>query len=175
MAVPPGVSLRAGVAGPPCKVRRAAAGGFNVAGRTLRERAQPGWRAPGRVAYRARFMRSARALPTLLVVSLFIAPPARAAWHELEEIPVESPVYHWVEDLASSYPLSRGLLLTRPWTRADVGRFLDQLVADTPAAARDPVVARLRRELEPGGGIDGLEPAFSADLDETSLEISPYV
>src|SRR5262249_47295861 len=66
-------------------------------------------------------------------------------------------------------------LLTRPWTRADVGRFLDQLVADTPAAARDPVVARLRRELEPGGGIDGLEPAFSADLDETSLEISPYV
>ena len=122
-------------------------------------------------------MRIARALPALLVVSLvLLAPPARAAYNELEEIPVESPVYHWVEDLASSYPLARGLMLTRPWTRGELGRFLDQLVADRPAAAGDPVVLRLRRELEPTGGLHGgLEPLIEIEEEDASLEVSPYV
>jgi len=99
---------------------------------------------------------------------------ARAAWHTLEEIPVESPVYRLVEDLAASYSLSSGLLTTRPWTRADLGHFLDQLVADVPAAAKDVAVIRLRRELEPQGGLEGLEPAWSSDSEDASFELSPY-
>ena len=105
---------------------------------------------------------------------LAVAVPARAAWHSLEEIPVESPVYRLLDDVASNYPLSSGLLLTRPWTRGDLGRFLDQLVVDVPAAAEDPAVLRLRRELAPGGGAEGLEPALAAEQDDASLELSPY-
>ena len=122
-------------------------------------------------------MRSTRLLPAFLAVSLLaFAVPALAAYNALEDIPVESPVYKWVEDLATSYPLPRGLLLTRPWTRAELGTFLDQLVADQPGAANDPVVHRLRRELEPGGSIrGGLEPMFQFDDEDASLELSPYV
>ena len=122
-------------------------------------------------------MRSSRILPALLALSLVaLAPPARAAYNALEEIPVESPVYKWVEDLATSYPLTSGLFLTRPWTRAQLGQFLDQLVADQPEASRDPVVHRLRRELEPEGGIrGGLEPMVQIDDEDASLEMSPYV
>ena len=120
-------------------------------------------------------MRLPRAVQILLSLLLLVAAaPARAAWHSLEEIPVESPAYRLLDDLAANYPLSHGLLLTRPWTRGDLGRFLDQLVSDIPAAAKDPVVLRLRRELEPGGGSDGLEPAVSTDQDDASLELSPY-
>jgi capsule assembly protein Wzi len=120
-------------------------------------------------------MRLERAVPVLLsLLMLAAARPARAAWHSLEEIPVESPVYRLLDDVASNYPLSRGLLLTRPWTRGDLGRFLDQLVADVPAAVKDPAVLRLRRELEPGGGADGLEPAISTEQDDASFELSPY-
>jgi hypothetical protein len=120
-------------------------------------------------------MRLVRAVPILLsLLVLAAARPARAAWHALEEIPVESPVYRLLDDVASNYPLSKGLLLTRPWTRADLGRFLDQLVSDTPAAANDPAVQRLRRELEPGGGFDGLEPALSTEEADASFELSPY-
>ncbi len=100
--------------------------------------------------------------------------PARAAWHSQEQIPVESPVYRLVDDLSASYAISSGLLLTRPWTRAGLGRFLDQLVADVPAAAGDPALLRLRRELEPGGGVAGLEPAITSEQGETSFELSPY-
>jgi len=134
----------------------------------------------GAVRWRSRIvaplMRPTRGLSALLVTSLLaLAPPARAAWHALEEIPVESQVYKWVDDLASSYPLNRGLMLTRPWTRAELGEFLDQLVADQPEAARDPVVHRLRRELEPEGGLrGGLEPLGQVDEDDASLEVSPY-
>jgi len=122
-------------------------------------------------------MRHLRILPALLGLSLLaLAPPARAAYNALEEIPVESPVYKWVEDLATSYSLSSGLLLTRPWTRSQLGEFLDQLVADQPGAARDPVVQRLRRELEPEGGLrGGMEPMGQVDAEDASLEISPYV
>jgi hypothetical protein len=122
-------------------------------------------------------MRRLRVVPALLALALLtVSSPVRAAYNALEEIPVESPVYKWVEDLATSYPLSSGLLLTRPWTRADLGVFLDQLVADQPGAARDPVVRRLRRELEPEGGIrGGLEPIVQFDEEDASLEFSPYV
>ena len=122
-------------------------------------------------------MRSPRLLPALLaLVLLAFAPMARAAYNALEEIPVESQVYKWVEDLATSYGLSSGLLLTRPWTRAELGQFLDQLVADQPGADRDPVVQRLRRELEPRGGLrGGLEPIAQFDEEDASLELSPYV
>ena len=122
-------------------------------------------------------MRPFRLLPAVLALSLLgLAPPARAAYNALEEIPVDSPVYKWVEDLATSYPLTSGLLLTRPWTRAELGQFLDQLVADQPEAARDPVVHRLRRELAPEGGIrGGLEPLGQYDEEDASVEVSPYV
>lgn len=110
-----------------------------------------------------------------LVAGLLGAFPARAAWHLNEEIPVESPVYRLVLDLATQYPVTTAKLLTRPWTRAEVGRFVDQLVLDTPAAASDPAVLRLRRELEPGGtAATGLEPMFAAEQDERSFELSPY-
>ena len=122
-------------------------------------------------------MRSTPAIPALLALSLLaLAAPARAAYNALEEIPVESRVYRWVEDLATSYRLSTGLLLTRPWTRAQLGQFLDQLVAEQPGAERDPVVHRLRRELEPEGGLrGGLEPIAQYDEEDASLEMSPYV
>jgi hypothetical protein len=122
-------------------------------------------------------MRPSRVLPAFVALLLLaVAHPVRAAYNALEEIPVESPVYRWVEDLATSYSLSNGLLLTRPWTRAQLGQFLDQLVADQPGAARDPVVQRLRRELEPEGGIrGGLEPLLQYDEDDASIEVSPYV
>lgn len=121
-------------------------------------------------------MRPSRSLHPCLAVLLAVsfALPARAAWHSLEEIPVESPVYRLVDDLASSYPLSQGMLLTRPWTRADLGRFLDQLAADLPAATRDPAFVRLSRELTPGGGSAGLEPALSSEDEDLSFELSPY-
>lgn len=114
------------------------------------------------------------ALAPCLALSLHAA-PAAAAWHSREEIAVESPVYRLVSDLATSHGITSGLPLTRPWTRAELGRFLDQLVADVPSAAGDPAVRRLRRELEPGGGFAGAEPLFAQEREESSLEISPYV
>jgi len=100
--------------------------------------------------------------------------PARAAWHAREEIPVESAVYRMASDLASSYRVTTGLLSIRPWTRAELGRFLAQLVADRPEANRDPAVLRLLRELEPGGRLQGLEPMLAFEERETSLEISSW-
>ena len=123
-------------------------------------------------------LRAPRALRACSLALLLVAAasPARAAWHAHEEIPVESPLYRLVDDLASSYPVAKALLQVRPWTRAQLGIFLDQLVNDSPAATNDPAVLRLRRELEPGGGLrDGLEPMLSAEQDETSFELSPYL
>lgn len=125
-------------------------------------------------------MRSRRArspVPGLALVlaGLFAAGPAHAAWHLHEEIPVESPVYRLIDDLATQYPVGAAKLLTRPWTRADLGRFVDQLVLDTPEAAADPAVLRLRRELAPGGtAATGLEPMYATDQDDRSFELSPY-
>src|SRR5262245_21182506 len=168
------------------KVRPSGVGGFNAGrGRSTRERPDPGV-STGRPLVGAldrasrivrALMRPSRVLPALLAFALLaMAPPARAAYNALEEIPVESPVYKWVEDLATSYSLSSSLLLTRPWTRAQLGEFLDQLVADQPNAARDPVVHRLRRELEPGGGLrGGFEPMGQLEQENASIELSPYV
>ena len=106
---------------------------------------------------------------------LLAAPAARAAYHALEEIPVESPVYRLVEELATSYGLGTSFLQTQPWTRAELGHFLDQIAVDAPASATDPVMVRLRRELEPGDAAGGWEPAMLAEDESGSLEISPYL
>lgn len=110
-----------------------------------------------------------------LLLMLLTASDALAAWHANEEIPVESPVYRLVEDLASSYPVPHGMLHIRPWTRAQLGRFLDELEAISALASKDPALLRLRRELEPGGGVEGLEPMFSGEQDDASYEVSPYL
>ena len=118
--------------------------------------------------------RGLRAVSLALLLCLPAA-PAFAAWHAHEEIPVENPVYRLVDDLAASYPVSKALLHLRPWTRAQWGIFLDQLVADAPIAADDPAYQRLRRELEPGGELaTGMEPMISVEQDETSFELSSY-
>lgn len=111
----------------------------------------------------------------LCLALLLLSTPARATYHALEEIPVESPVYRWVEDLAASYGAPSSYLHEKPWDRADLGRFLDELVARTPAAAGDPLVTRLRRELAPGDALGGWEPLLQADSEQGSLEVSPYL
>jgi hypothetical protein len=115
-----------------------------------------------------------RILPAAIVALLLAVVPARAAYHALEEIPVESPVYRLVEELATSYGMGSAFLHTRPWDRADVGRFVDELEANVPAAASDPAVVRLRRELEPTDAPGGWEPAWAGEDDESSLELSGY-
>jgi hypothetical protein len=118
-----------------------------------------------------------QSLRAALVAALALAlcpAPARAAYHSLESIPVESPIYRMVEDLAASYGLGSSFLATQPWDRADLGRFLDELVLDAPAAATDPLVVRLRRELEPGGRAGGWEPMRTFESDEGDLELSTY-
>ncbi len=121
---------------------------------------------------RSRHARLAAA--TALAALLFAALPARAAYHALEEIPVESPVYRMVDALATSYGLGSSFLHTRPWDRADLGRFLDEVVLNAPGAADDPLVVRLRRELAPAGSAGGWEPAWAGEDENTSLEFSPY-
>ena len=112
---------------------------------------------------------------SLAVLLGLAALPAHATWHAHEELPVESPIYRLIDDLVTIYPVPQGLLHIRPWTRAQLGGFLDQLVALSPDAASDPALLRLRRELEPGGGVEGLEPMFSGEQDDASFEVSPYV
>jgi len=119
-------------------------------------------------------MNARLAVPAALVALLLAVVPARAAYHALEEIPVESPVYGMVDDLTASYGLGSSFLTTRPWDRADLGRFLDELVLAAPAAADDPLVVRLRRELEPTDVAGGWEPAWSGEDENTSIELSPY-
>lgn len=113
------------------------------------------------------------ALAAALSLALCTA-PARASWHALESIPVESPVYRMVEDLAASWGFGTAFLSTQPWDRADLGRFLDELVLNHPQAAADPLVVRLRRELDPGDAPGGWEPMATFESDEGALELSPY-
>ncbi len=125
-----------------------------------------------------RFARPIAALAALTFLAFGFAAPARAATHALESIPVESPVYRWVDALATSHGFAGAFLSTRPWDRADVGRFLDQLVADRPGAADDPLVVRLRRELGPEAGETlpgGWDALVTREDDRSSLELSPYV
>jgi len=121
-----------------------------------------------------RLPQTVRALVLALLLAL-AASPALATWHANEEIPVESPVYRLIEDLASSYSVPQALLHLRPWTRAQLGQFLDQIEATSALASKDPALQRLRRELEPGGGVEGLEPMFSGEQADASYEVSPYL
>lgn len=115
-----------------------------------------------------------RAALALACALAFLPRPALAAWHSLEAIPVESPVYRMVEDLAASHGLGSAFHATLPWDRADLGRFLDELVANVPAAAADPLVVRLRRELEPGARPGGWEPMRTLESEQSAIELSPY-
>lgn len=118
-----------------------------------------------------------RRFATPLLAALLLCSPrvSTSATHALESLPVESHVYRMVEDLAASHGFAGAFLHTQPWDRADLGRFLDQLVADRPAAADDPLVVRLRRELDAPGGIGGWDALVTAEDERSSLEISPYV
>ncbi len=109
-----------------------------------------------------------------LAVALFAAAlPAHAAYHGLEEIPVESRTVRDLEDVAVSYGLGAAFHATRPWTRADLAAFLQEIVALAPQAEDDPAVARLRRELAPGPG--GCQSMLHVRDDQGSLEVSPYL
>lgn len=110
-----------------------------------------------------------------LAFTILLASPAGASYHALEQIPTESPLYRMVDDLAASYGAPTSFLHTRPWDRADLGRFLDELVTNTPAAGDDPLVVRLRRELSPGEGAGSWEPMLAVDDSSASLELSPYL
>ena len=109
-----------------------------------------------------------------LAVSL-VAPalPALARYGPLEEIPVESRVIRDIEDLAATYGLGRAFHTTRPWDRADLSAFLDEILALAPEAMDDPALARLRRELRPETGGHG--PLVQVRDERTSLEVSPYL
>ncbi|MFN8589574.1 MAG: capsule assembly Wzi family protein [Candidatus Eisenbacteria bacterium] len=120
----------------------------------------------------------ARRAAVLAAVALALAGAAgtpHAATHALESIPVESPVYRMVDALVTSYGFAGAFHSTRPWDRADLGRFLDQLVTDRPAAADDPLVVRLRRELGGAGGPGGWDALVALEDERSSLEVSPYV
>lgn len=119
--------------------------------------------------------RLALSLVSLLVALVIAAAPARATYHSLEEIPVESVVYRWIEDLAATYGAPSSYLHEKPWDRADLGRFLDELVTHSPSAANDPLVLRLQRELAPSQALGGHEPLGRAESEQGSLEASPYL
>jgi hypothetical protein len=109
-----------------------------------------------------------------VAVSLVVATlPARATYHPLEEIPVESRVIRDIEDLAATYGLGWAFHTTRPWARMDLSAFLDEILALAPEAEGDPALARLRRELRPEAGDWG--PLIHASDERTSLEVSPYL
>ena len=119
-------------------------------------------------------MRSRRFLLAAVTVSLVTATtPARATYHPLEEIPVESRLSREVEDLAASYGLGGAFHSTRPWDRADLRAFLEEIVRLAPDADGDPAVTRIRRELGPEAG--GWEPLVHAHEEGRSLEVSPYL
>jgi hypothetical protein len=119
-------------------------------------------------------MRFCRFLPVALALSLVTATvPARAAYDPLEQIPVESRVIRDVEDVAASYGLGWAFHTTRPWDRADLRAFLEEMLEHAPEADGDPAVRRLRRELGPEAG--GWEPLIRARDDLGSLEVSPYL
>ena len=102
-------------------------------------------------------------------------PPVRAAYQALEEIPVESPVYGWIDAVAATWGMGSAFHATRPWDRADLGRFLDELGAREPGAGADPLVERLRRELAPGPHPGGWSPAVDIEEPASALEVSPYL
>ena len=112
---------------------------------------------------------------SIALSALLLAVPARAAYHSLEEIPVESPIYRMVEELATTHGFGTAFLDTRPWDRVDLGRFLDELQRNSPRVETDPVYVRLRRELGPSEAPGGWDALARGDDDQSSLELSPYV
>ena len=119
-------------------------------------------------------MRSLRLRPALLVLALVAgAAPAHAAYQRLEEIPVESRIVRDVEDVAASYGLGSAFHSTRPWDRADLAAFLEEILRFAPAAAGDPAIAHLRRELGPEP--DGWPALVRAADENGSIEVSPYL
>jgi hypothetical protein len=125
-------------------------------------------------AYGRRVMRPLLLRLAVLAVLVFGATvPARAAYHALEEIPVESRVIRDLEDLAATYGLGWAFHSTRPWDRADLRAFLGGILVLAPDAAGDPAVTRIRRELGPEAG--GWEPLIHAREEQRSLEVSPYL
>jgi hypothetical protein len=112
-------------------------------------------------------------LPALALALCVAALPAHAAYHGLEEIPVESRTVRDIEDVAAAYGLGTAFHSTRPWARADLAAFLQEIVAHAPGAADDPAVDRLRRELSPEDG--GWAPLVRVQDDQGSLEVSPYL
>src|SRR5204862_4353099 len=102
---------------------------------------------------------------------LACAGPARAAYHALEELPVEDRLYRDIEDVAASYGLGPSFHETRPWDRADLRAFLDSLATRAPESAGDPAVCRLRRQLSPRSG--GWEPLIHGRSDDLDLELGP--
>lgn len=118
-------------------------------------------------------MRPSLFLLAAVAVSLVAATvPARARYQPLEEIPVESRVIRDIEDLAATYGLGWAFHTTRPWDRADLSAFLDEILALAPEADGDPALAHVRRELRPEAG--GWGPLIHARDDQTSIEVSPY-
>ncbi len=115
-----------------------------------------------------------RFVPSLLVALLAIAPPARAAFRTLEEIPVESPTYRMVEELATSHGLGTAFLHTRPWQLRDLADALDAIARRAPEAATDPLMLRLRRELAPSEAPGGWAPLVAASDSVSAVELSPY-
>jgi hypothetical protein len=114
-----------------------------------------------------------RRVLTVVLSLAAIAPLARATDQPLEQIPVESPLIRDIEDLAATYGLGGAFHSTRPWDRADLRAFLDEVVACSPEAADDPACVRLRRELGPEAG--SWAPLVDERETDRSLEVSPYL
>ncbi len=108
------------------------------------------------------------------LLTLATSSPVRAAYHPLEELPVESALYGLLDAVITQYGAGVGFPHTRPWTKRDIGRFLDDVRANSTAAATDPAVVRLSRELEPGDGLGGWEPMGGFSDDARSIEVSSY-
>jgi hypothetical protein len=125
------------------------------------------------MAYGRAVMRTSWFLVAVAVSLVAATAPARATYHPLEELPVESRVIRDIEDLAATYGFGGAFHTTRPWDLVDLGAFLDEVLTLAPQAEGDPAVTRLRRELLPQAGDWG--PLIRARDDQTSLEVSPYL
>ena len=107
-----------------------------------------------------------------LLASPLVTFRAPAAVLPLEEIPVESPLYLSLEDLATRYGAPSGFLSTRPWTLADANALLDALARSASGCESDPAFVRVRREIARAAPDT---PLRLSSGDSAAVEISPYV